>query len=638
MKTSGNTELWTVGQLRDAQTLNMQGDGNLVLRNSSRKSLWSSKTYGNQGAFLRIKDDATAVIELNGKILWSIKGESSDLCPDDPDKEEPGTCGCGIPEGTCGYEAEDCTNKYGCNLAKHHSGFTGTGFVDFGGAGTWIEWNNIIIKQTGDHTLTLRYANGSSSTRQCSILVDGTAVGTVSFPSTGGWESYKTDTVTISLSEGTRVIRILASTSKGGPNLDNMKIDFDGPTIVDDCPDDPNKTEPGECGCGVPEGSCGQCNDTAGINFSAKDSYGAGAVRASHKKIDCGFGSSVEQDNGPPQNRVNLILIGDGYTNAELQSTWPQHVDNALDIMFGPNTEPYRTYRKYINVCRLNVASQQSGVDHATGSWPPSTYNYTEYKNTALDGVCNVENRLGTVDEQKVTQKLDEILGGTGIDADWVGAVLNTDKWCNAGSRSATWAGYTLNLDVAYHESGHSWHGLADEYGGDCEYYSGTEPRAVNMTRTDGEKWSEWAGFDQAGIGLIDWYEGGLYCKKGVYRPSDKSKMKWVANPHNAVCMQKIVQDIYSLVRPIDAWTDNRSTIDNPCSIQIKLIDKTMVNTTWSIDGQMVTTSDVEKLTIEGRNLSKGNHQVSVRVEDKSLYVRAGRSDLAQTITWTIKI
>lgn len=26
--------------------------------------------------------------------------------------------------------------------------------------------------------------------------------------------------------------------------------------IVDNCPDDPNKTEPGECGCGIPEGTC----------------------------------------------------------------------------------------------------------------------------------------------------------------------------------------------------------------------------------------------------------------------------------------------------------------------------------------------------------------------------------------------
>jgi hypothetical protein len=33
---------------------------------------------------------------------------------------------------------------------------------------------------------------------------------------------------------------------------------------VDGCPDDPDKLEPGRCGCGVPEGSCAACADKLG--------------------------------------------------------------------------------------------------------------------------------------------------------------------------------------------------------------------------------------------------------------------------------------------------------------------------------------------------------------------------------------
>lgn len=33
--------------------------------------------------------------------------------------------------------------------------------------------------------------------------------------------------------------------------------ELDDDEVVDNCPNDPRKTEPGECGCGVPEGSCG---------------------------------------------------------------------------------------------------------------------------------------------------------------------------------------------------------------------------------------------------------------------------------------------------------------------------------------------------------------------------------------------
>ncbi len=388
--------------------------------------------------------------------------------------------------------------------------------------------------------------------------------------------------------------------------------------------------------CGVGGGD-GVCNDAAGINGSAIDSYGSGAVRAQHKPISCGNGSTVERDNGPPNNRINLIIIGDGYTASELETTWKTHVSNALNVMFGPNTEPYRTYQKYINVCRINVASPQSGVDIAKGSWPPSSYTYTEYKNTAFDGVCNEENRLGTMDDQKVRQKLGEVLAGTGVDADWVGAVLNTNRWCNAGGAFANWAGATSPLDVAFHEAGHSWHGLADEYGGPG-VYSGNEPSAVNVTKTYGAKWPEWQGFDQPVIGRIGWYEGGYYVTSGIYRPSNDSKMNWTGNPHNAICMQKMVRDIYALVRPIDAWTDNQLTLVNPCRIAIKLVDSSLVQVTWSIDGVKVDTTDKETLWLNTRTLSAGHHTVAVEVKDPTLYVRNDTTNLRQQIQWTVTI
>jgi hypothetical protein len=64
------------------------------------------------------------------------------------------------------------------------------------------------------------------------------------------------------------------------------------PGDIDNCPNDPNKTEPGECGCGVPEGNCGvtdadgdnvedsidNCPDNANTNQADADSDGLGDV------------------------------------------------------------------------------------------------------------------------------------------------------------------------------------------------------------------------------------------------------------------------------------------------------------------------------------------------------------------------
>lgn len=45
-------------------------------------------------------------------------------------------------------------------------------------------------------------------------------------------------------------------------------IDFtiQAPVIPDQCPEDPNKTEPGECGCGIPEGTCNEIPNRVTLN------------------------------------------------------------------------------------------------------------------------------------------------------------------------------------------------------------------------------------------------------------------------------------------------------------------------------------------------------------------------------------
>ena len=48
------------------------------------------------------------------------------------------------------------------------------------------------------------------------------------------------------------MVRVVANTGAGGPNGDHVVV-----AAVDACPNDSLKTEPGACGCGVPEGSCG---------------------------------------------------------------------------------------------------------------------------------------------------------------------------------------------------------------------------------------------------------------------------------------------------------------------------------------------------------------------------------------------
>ncbi len=49
--------------------------------------------------------------------------------------------------GTTRYEAEARTRQNDAVVATNNPGFTGTGFMDYGGTGSWIEWSNINARR-----------------------------------------------------------------------------------------------------------------------------------------------------------------------------------------------------------------------------------------------------------------------------------------------------------------------------------------------------------------------------------------------------------------------------------------------------------------------------------------------------------
>jgi hypothetical protein len=122
------------------------------------------------------------------------------------------------------YQAENYTSQSGTTTSSANSGYTGSGYVDYGGDGSWMEWNNINTGSSGEAELTLRYANGSAANRQCQLVVNGSSVGSLTFSPSGGWTSWGTQKIKASLRSGNNTIRIVANTSSGGPNLDKMDM------------------------------------------------------------------------------------------------------------------------------------------------------------------------------------------------------------------------------------------------------------------------------------------------------------------------------------------------------------------------------------------------------------------------------
>ena len=126
------------------------------------------------------------------------------------------------------YESEDATISRGV-VESNHTGFTGSGFVNYDNVtGGYVEYT-VNAAQAGQHTLTFRYANGTTANRPLDITVNGSiAVDDLGFAGTGAWTTWRTVTTTVNLAAGSNKIRTTAVTSNGGPNADSLSVEGGG--------------------------------------------------------------------------------------------------------------------------------------------------------------------------------------------------------------------------------------------------------------------------------------------------------------------------------------------------------------------------------------------------------------------------
>jgi len=124
---------------------------------------------------------------------------------------------------TTTYEAEDADVSGGTFKAEYPP-FSGTGYIDMHGQGSYLEWDN-VVGNSGSCTLEFRYA--VYNLRPCEISVNGSVVGTVNFDDTGGFSSWDTASINVLLDSGLNTVRVTAATTSGGPNVDMMDVTFE---------------------------------------------------------------------------------------------------------------------------------------------------------------------------------------------------------------------------------------------------------------------------------------------------------------------------------------------------------------------------------------------------------------------------
>ena len=280
---------------------------------------------------------------------------------------------------------------------------------------------------------------------------------------------------------------------------------------------------------------------------------------------------TVVRNNGPDENRVNVVILGDGYTREEL-AKYTNDAELLLATMF--LDQPFADYSSYFNVRRVDVTSNESGADHPADG---------VYRDTALGGHydCADIARLICVDDRAVLDVLDRSVPVTARDVVlWApcsahpnpadrGRKVNDDEYGGSGGAFAVASTNSFSTELMLHELGHAQRGHRRPRSASWPTNTLTAHATIRWSRPEVNvsgfvrrskvrastaasiKWSHWiepgtpVPSTDTMLGVVSAYEGARYCESGLYRPTFSSKMRDLERPFEQVNTEQLIgQDL----------------------------------------------------------------------------------------------
>jgi IgA Peptidase M64/Bacterial Ig domain len=345
-------------------------------------------------------------------------------------------------------------------------------------------------------------------------------------------------------------------------------------------------------------------------------------------------------NNGDPLNRLDVVIVGDGYTSGEM-SAFAAHAEQFVSGFFVQ--EPFREYQRYFNITRIDVASAESGADH------PDRYPAV-YRNTAFDAsyYCGGIQRLVCVDPSKVISAISIL---PPAQRDVVLVLVNDEEYGGSGGSVAVASIHPSSLEIVMHELGHTIGFLADEYGGStCTIYA--EPSEANTTAqsdSSGIKWSMWIDSttpiptETNSPGFPGLYQGSKYCDNALYRPTYNSKMRSLYEPFEQINTEQLVRRFYNFASPIDEIAPSGYFLSvtrgqsQTFSVATTMPFSRDLDIAWTVDGQL--SGSGPAFTLDTTGFTTGSHLVEVVVRDTTPMVRSDPEQLlSAAASWSVDV
>jgi len=356
--------------------------------------------------------------------------------------------------------------------------------------------------------------------------------------------------------------------------------------------------------------------------------------------------------NGPTSNRINLVILSEGYQTNQLGQFLMDATNAANNLLSVP---PYQEYRSYFNAYAISVASQDSGADHYT----PTTNLVNTYFNSAYDNygrpdVLTIPPNDHDSSYAHGQGKVDTLLQSLMPEYDLPMLLVNDTNYGGSGGATLISSLHSSAPNIVRHESGHTFAALGDEYDNPYPGYPETEePNTTTQTNRSLIKWLPWIDPDtpvptpETGdyVTVVGLFEGAHYHPTNWYRPKFDCKMKTLIRAFCEVCSEQIVKSAYQRLRSIGAFAPVSTNVSVTTTQSVAFSVTPLQPMTHSLSVQWFTNSiAVTGATNPTYNLfpnsfTNGTHTLRAEVRDSTALVRNDPANvLSNSISWTLNV
>lgn len=356
--------------------------------------------------------------------------------------------------------------------------------------------------------------------------------------------------------------------------------------------------------------------------------------------------------NGNPNNRINLLIIGDGYRSTQMAKFVSDAMINANYLL---TISPFDEYADFFNVFALEVASVDTSIDHpGNGSDEATWMGYpigpvqtkTTFLNCTFDYLASVHRLIASTTSGNITT----IATANFPQYDYITVIANTVYYGGSGGTISFASMHAAAAEIFIHEFGHSFGLLQDEYGGSASCVA-TGVQKINTSGVGDSNvvWKNWLPRPLAtfptppatSCSTIGVYVGGDLCNTNRYHPKCDCKMRILGVPFCEVCKEQLIYRIDTSVNYIEAAFPSSLTptvcrnTTQPFSVTLLNNNSGTVRAQWFVNGTLIKNNGTT-FSLNTTTYGVGTHTVRLVAQDTSTLSKKRLA--VYTRTWTVTV